>query len=116
MHKNRQNIKSILAATLFTMVVPFAFAALTLTGTVGEKSKSNKYSLKNLSQYSQKSISLSLLRTNLQYKGLSSVNQLNNKNTDVNSFMQIDRGNTTYIMPYNLKVKTPKFKTPSPNN
>lgn len=117
MQQNKQFIKKIFVATLFTMVVPFAFASLTLTGTIGEKSKSNKYSLKNLSQYSQKNVSLSLLRANLQYKGLTSISQSNSsKASDINSFMQIDRGNTTYIMPYNLKVKTPKFKTPTPNN
>ena len=116
MLKNR-HIKKLFAATLFTMVVPFAFASFTLTGTVGEKSKNNKYSLKSLSHYANKSLSLSLLRTNLQYKGLSSISQLkDNTGAGLNSFMQIERGNTTYIMPYNFKVKTPKFKTPSPNN
>lgn len=116
MLKNKHT-KKIFALTILTMVMPFAFASLTLTGTVGEKSKSNKYSLKNLSHYSQKSLSFSLLRTNLQYKGLSSISELkSNSNNDLGSFMQIEKGNTTYILPYNFKVKTPKFKTPSPNN
>ena len=116
MLKNRYT-KKIFAATLFTMVVPFAFASFTLTATVGEKSKSSKYSLKNLSHYSNKSLSLSLLRTSLQYKGLSSINQLKmNDGVGLNSFIQIDRGNTTYILPYSFKVKAPKFKTPSHNN
>ncbi len=96
------------------MVVPFAFASFTLSGTVGEKAKSNKYSLKNISRYSQKSFSLSLLRTNLQNNG--SLLIAPKSNSGFNSFIQIERGNTTYIVPFNYKVKVPKFKTPTPNN
>lgn len=108
-------IHKVIVVTIFMMVMPFAFAALTLTGSVDEKAKSNKYSLKNLSRYSQKSFSMSLLRTNMQYKGFLSVEPKSN-NAEYNSFMQIDRGNTTYVLPYKMKLKAPKFKTPSPNN
>ena len=53
----------------------------------------------------------------MQYHGSLSISPNSNSNNSAfNSFMQIDKGNTTYIMPYKLKVKAPKFKTPSPNN
>jgi hypothetical protein len=108
-------IQKIIAAIIFTMIVPFAFAALTLTGKVDEKAKSSQYSLRNIGRYSNKSYSLSLYRTNLMYRGSLSISPKNGSN-GINSFIQIESGNTTYIMPYKLKVKTPKFKTPSPNN
>ncbi len=106
--------KKLIAATLLcVMVVPFAFASLSLSGTIDEKAKSNKYSLKSLSSLSKKSFSISLLKTNLQYKGGLS---LNSTNQSVNSLLQFGNGNTTYIVPFNYTFKVPKFKTPSPNN
>lgn len=112
---NKRHIKKATAATIFCMAASFAFASFTLTGTVDEKAKSNKYSLKNINHFSQKSFSLSLLRTRLQNGGSSIITPKNN-GTALNPFLQIDRGNTTYIMPYKFKIKAPKFKTPSPNN
>ena len=110
-------IKKLIAASILSMVVPFAFAAFTLTGSVDEKAKSNKYSLKNISRYSQRSFSLSSFRTNLQYRGSLSVSAKSGvENSVFNSFIQIERGNTTYTMPYKMKIKAPRFKTPSPNN
>ena len=110
-------MKKIFAIAALTMIMPCAFASLTLSGTVGEKSKSNKYSLKNISRYSQKSFSLSVLRTNMQYHGsLSITPKTGLDKAGFNSFMQIESGNTTYVMPFNYKVKVPKFKIPSPNN
>lgn len=109
-------IKKIIVASIFLMLMPFAFAALTLTGTIDEKAKSSKYSLKNISHYSQKSFSLSLLRTHLQNKSTLSINRNSLKNnSNFNSFIYFDNGNTTYVMPYKLTIKAPKFKTPSPN-
>lgn len=116
MNKNKQ-IKKVTAFTILSMVVSVTFASFTLSGTVDEKAKSNKYSLKNINHFSNKSFSLSLLKTTLQNRGTTFISpKLNNGNTEYNSFIQIDKGNTTYVMPYNFKVKTPKFKTPSPNN
>jgi len=106
-----------LATSILIMVVPFAFAAFTLTGSVDEKAKSSKYSLKNISRYSQRSFSLSSFRTNLQYRGSLSISTKTGvENSVFNSFIQIERGNTTYTMPYKMKIKAPRFKTPSPNN
>jgi hypothetical protein len=105
------HIKKVTAIAIFSMAVTLSFASFTLTGTVDEKAKSNKYSLKNINHYSKKSFSLSLYKTNLQNHGSLLITPKNSS-----TFLQIDKGNTTYVMPYNYKVKTPKFKTPSPNN
>jgi hypothetical protein len=112
---NTRHIKKATAATIFCMAASVAFASFTLTGTVDEKAKSSKYSLKNINHFSQKSFSLSLFRTRLQNGGSSIITPKNN-GTKLNPFLQIDRGNTTYIMPYKFTIKVPKFKTPSPNN
>ena len=111
----KAHIKRGLALTIFTMVMPFAFASLSISGTVDENAKSNKFSLKNINKYSQKSFSMSLLRSNLQHKGTFSLKSTT-LGGDFNSYIQIYDGNTTYVMPYKLKIKAPKFKTPSPNN
>ncbi len=107
--------KKVFALAILTMVMPFAFASLTISGTVDEKAKSSKFSLKNISQYSQKSFSLSLLRNNIHAKGNFSLKTAS-MNKEFNSYIQLYDGNTTYVMPYKLKIKVPKFKTPSPNN
>jgi hypothetical protein len=109
-------IQKLFTATIFTLVMSFGFAALTITGKVDRKSKASKYSLKNINFYANKSYSLSLYRTNLMYRGSLSISPTTINSNGFNSFMQIEKGNTTYIMPYKLKVKAPKFKTPSPNN
>ena len=111
----KSKIKRLFVATIFTMVVPFAFASITLTGTINEKAKHNKYSLKNLSSLSRKNFSLSILKTNLQYKGIFFINE-KKLNSHFNSFMQFDNGNTTYVFPYRYIYKTPKFKIPSTTN
>ena len=104
-------------ATIFTMVVPFTFASLSISATVGEKAKSNKYSLKNLNNISKKSFSLSTFKTNLQFKGSFLFNKKGTQTAPTSfSFMQFDNGNTTYIIPFKYSFKAPKFKTPSPTN
>ena len=110
-------INKLIIATIFIMVVPFAFGAFTLTGSVDEKSRNNKYSLKNISRYSQKSFTLSSLRTNLQYRGSLSISTKSGVDNSIfNSYIQIDKGNTTYTLPYKMKIKAPRFKTPSQTN
>ncbi len=111
----KAHTKKVIALAILTMVMPFAFASLSISGTVDEKAKSNKFSLKNISKYSHKSFSMSLLRTNMQTKG-TFVSKNVNTSTEFNSYIQLYDGNTTYVMPYKLKIKVPKFKTPSPNN
>jgi len=99
---------------LFTALLAEA-AMGSFTGSSEDKNK-NKFSLKNLSKLS-KNYSLSSLRTNnLQFKGTFSLGQIgtNATNPEYNSIIQMENGNTTYVYPYKLKVKVPRFKTPTP--
>lgn len=111
----KAHTKKVFALAILTMVMPFAFASLSISGTVDEKAKNSRFSLKNISNYSHKSFSMSLLRTNLHNKGSFELKSASAGN-EFNSYIQLYDGNTTYIMPYKLKIKVPKFKTPSPNN
>lgn len=106
-----RHIQKIGFATLFIMVVQVAIASISFTGITDERAKANKYSLKNLSLYSHRSVSISGLISELQFKGSLSVTQKNNAgNLEMISMMQFDRGNTTYIIPYKFKVKLLKDK------
>ncbi|MBS1641337.1 MAG: hypothetical protein JST94_11385 [Bacteroidetes bacterium] len=115
--KSRSYIKNLAVALVLLMVTKVLFAAFSFTGITDENNKNNKYSLKNLSSYSHKAFSLSHLRTTLQYRGSLVINQKSNTTgVELNSVLEYDRGNTAYVLPYKLKVKVPKFKTPSPDN
>lgn len=110
------NIQKITFVALLVLGMQVAYAALTFTGLADEKNKNNsKFSLKSLSSLSHKSLSLSSLKSSLQYKG--GQNYATPKETgsgfEVSSMLRYDNGNTTYIYPYKYKVKVPKFKTPS---
>lgn len=115
--KNLLNHKSLALIFALVMSVELAFAALSFTGIVDDKTKNNKYSLRNLTNLSKKGLSLSAIKSTLQYKGIHiPSNTLSYQNNEVNSMLQYDNGNTTYIYPYKFKVKVPKFKTPTPPN
>jgi hypothetical protein len=106
------HIKKLIAAAFFILVVQMSFAAFSFTGITDENSKDGKYSLKNLSNYSHKAFSISQIKTNLQYKGFVTTNSLNS----TQGYLQFDKGNTSYVLPYKYKVKATKFKTPSADN
>ncbi|MBA4197544.1 MAG: hypothetical protein C0459_08310 [Chitinophaga sp.] len=115
--KRKSYTKKFAAAMLLIMVAQVAFASLSFSGITDENTKNNKYSLKNLGNYSNKAFSLSHLRATLQYRGSIVLNQkTNTAGIELNSALQYDKGNTTYVLPYKLKVKVPKFKTPTPDN
>ncbi len=110
------HIKEFFLAAILTVGVQVAFAAYSFTGITDERTKTNsKYSLKNLSALSHKSLSYSSLKSNLQFKGtqLQSAKEIQD-GLEVSSMLKYDNGNTTYIYPYKFKVKVPKFKTPVP--
>lgn len=95
------------------MSVQVVLASISFTGIVDENNK-NKYSLKNLSSLSHRSLSLSNFKLGLQFKGSDALSQTTISNgTEINSMLCFSRGNTSYIMPYKFKVKVPKFKIPS---
>lgn len=104
-----------LIVTIFTMVMPFAFASFSISGSAEEKAKSNKFSLKNISSYSKKSFSLNNFNAStFQYKGSFSFGGSTPLNSATNNtFLQFNNGNTTVIMPFKYSFKVPKFKTPT---
>ncbi len=114
--KTQQYIKKASIVALLAMGIQVAYAAFSFTGISDEKAKNNKYSLKNLSALSHKGLSFSSLKSSLQYKGtgMQSFGKESASGMEINSMMRYDNGNTTYIYPYKMKVKVPKFKTPSP--
>lgn len=107
-------IQKIAFAAIFLTIVQVAFASLSFTGISDERNKANKYSLKNLNNYSysHRIISLSVVKSDLQFKNAQVLTQKSNVNgvEMMNSMMQFDRGNTTYIFPYKFKIKLPKDK------
>ncbi|OIR14132.1 hypothetical protein GALL_45920 [mine drainage metagenome] len=110
MLRNR-HIQKIVFAALLIMAVQVAIASFSFTGITDERTKANKYSLKHLSLYSHKSISISGLKSELQFNGSHSVALINNGNSlEMSSMMQYERGNTTFVFPYKFKVKLYKDK------
>ena len=107
-----------LAVTLF-IGVQLSHAAFTLSGvTTDKRGKQSKFTLKNLNLLNSKSLSYSSLRSTMQYKSIQTLGfQLKgNNNTEMNSMLRFDNGNSSFVFPYKFKVKVPKFKTPSPSN
>jgi hypothetical protein len=111
--KTRQYIKKASFVALLAMGIQVAYAAFSFTGIADEKTKSSKYSLKNLSTLAHKGLSFSSLKSSLQFKG-TQLSKDGQGNAEMNSMLRYDNGNTTYIYPYKFKVKAPKFKTPAP--
>lgn len=109
------NHKKIAIVIILLLSMKLSFAAISFTGIVDEKTKNNKYSLRNLNNYSKKGLSLNAIKSNLQFKGVYlPTTSLSFESNGVNSMLQYNNGNTTYVYPYKFKVKVPKFKTPSP--
>jgi hypothetical protein len=115
MKLSRNTVKLALLLTL-TLGVQVSFAAFTLSGLTTEKrGKQTKFTLKNLSSLSSKSLSYSSLKSTMQYKSIQTLGlQLKgNDNSEMNSMLRFDNGNSSFVYPYKFKVKVPKFKTPS---
>ena len=114
--KIKQYIQKASIVALLAMGIQVAYAAFSFTGIADEKTKNNKYSLKNLSSLSHKGLSFASLKSSLQYKGtgMQSIGKESASGMEISSMMRYDNGNTAYIYPYKVKVKVPKFKTPSP--
>lgn len=112
-----QSVKKAILMLVFCLHL--VMSAVAFTGIVDEKAKNSKFTLNSLNRYSKKGISLSAIKSNLNYKGLTLLNNsssLMNSNTELNSQLQYNNGNTSYIYPYKIKVKVPKFKVPENRN
>ncbi len=112
----KQTIQKVTISALFIMAIQVAYAALSFTGLVDEKAKNSKYSLKNLSSLSHKSLTYSSMKASMQFRGTQLIGSKDQQNpSEISSMLRFDNGNTTYVYPYKFKVKVPtKFKTPVP--
>jgi hypothetical protein len=118
MKRSKLIYTSILVVTLL-VGIQTGHAAFTLSGGTTEKrGKQSKFTLKNLTLLNSKSLSYSSLKSTMQYKSIQTLGlQLKgNNNTEINSMLRFDNGNSSFVFPYKFKVKVPKFKTPSPAN
>ncbi len=92
----------------------FCFAATTGKGTTG--GDNNTISLKNITKYPRNKSISTLSLSQFQYKGSQDLFQQNvNNYLQVQSMIRFQKGNTTYVFPYNYKVVLPAFKTPTPS-
>lgn len=90
------------------------FAATTGKGTTG--GENNNISLKNITKYPKSKSIGSLRLSQFQYKGTQDLFTQNvNNYLQVNSMIRYQKGNTTYVFPYNYKVNMPVFKAPLPS-
>jgi len=115
--KHVKLLKKLTMAALLLMGMQVALASSIFTGIADGGVKNNKYSLRNLSNLSHRGISIYSIRSGLQFSGSQVFTQSTSGNsTEMNSGLSFERGNTSYVFPYKIKVKVPKFKTPSPVN
>ncbi len=104
-------LKSAFVASLMLASVN-TYASLIVTSTIETKKVSEKYSLKNLSSLSHKTASFATLKSSLEYKGFANTNNSSIANSNAN-YLKYNKGNVSYVIPYNYKVIFSKFKTPS---
>ncbi|HPH23698.1 MAG TPA: hypothetical protein PLW32_07445 [Chitinophagaceae bacterium] len=114
--KQVKHIQKIAFAILLVFAAQFVFAAFTTTGKKNNKQTESKYTLKNLSSFTNKGLSLSSIRYNskLLANDVTPAGSMSIGNSI--NHLQMQSGNTTFIYPYKAKIKVPKFKTPSPSN
>lgn len=117
--KRKNRIQKILIALPLVLAVQVVFAAFTSTisGHSSRKAESAKYSLNNVGKFSNRGLSLSTVRYSYQMRPVelgSSKNMQTGLVSNNASSVQFTKGNTTFIYPYKVKVKVPKFKAPSP--
>lgn len=110
----QQYIKKASIIAVLAMGIQVVYAAISFTGIADEKTKSTKYSLKNFSSMSHKGLSFSSLKSSLQFKGTQFNSRESFSGSEINSMLRYENGNTTYIYPYKIKIKAPKFKSPTP--
>jgi hypothetical protein len=112
MQQNR-TIK-ILTIMLAMLCMEVVVASSFFTGIIEENAKNKKYSLNNLNR-STRSFSLFSLKNNFSFAGSSVMQQkIGVDKTVTNTMMKFEKGNTTYIIPYNYKVKVSKIKSTQP--
>ncbi|MEN9700920.1 MAG: hypothetical protein RIR55_223 [Bacteroidota bacterium] len=109
-----KNIYVIALSTCLLLLATKSNASIVVTGSIDSKKVSEKYTLKNLSSLSHRTVTFATLKANLDFKGFANTNSI--YNTSTAAYLQYNKGNVSYVIPYNYKVILPKFKTPTPNN
>jgi hypothetical protein len=109
-----KNIYVIALSTCLLFLATTSTASIVVTGSIESKKISEKYTLKNLSALSHRTVTFATLKASLDFKGFANTNSM--YNTSTAAYLQYNKGNVSYVIPYNYKVILPKFKTPSPNN
>jgi hypothetical protein len=109
-----KNIFVITFSTCLLLLAATSNASIVVTGTIESKKLSEKYTLKNLSALSHRTVTFATLKASLDFKGFANTNSMYNSSTA--TYLQYNKGNVSYVIPYNYKVILPKFKTPTPNN
>ena len=115
--KRKNSIQKTLFALPLILAVQVVFAAFTSTisGHSNKKAQSSKYSLNNVGKFNNRGLSLNTVRYSYQMKPVELGASKNFQNGLMsNSSVEFTKGNTTFIYPYKVKVKVPKFKAPSP--
>ncbi len=102
---------------LFVFAVQVVFAAFTntISGKSTDKTRTT-YSLKNINKFKTKAFSLNSAKYSFHLKPTELTTQQTPVGFVTGSNIQFSKGNTTYIFPYKVKLKVPKFKAPSPTN
>jgi hypothetical protein len=117
--KKQNHIHKIVLAVLLVMVgqVVFAFTS-TSSGHSTEKNAAKKYSLyslSNIGKFNTKALSLNSAKYTFHLKPTELNGSLSTKGSLVTgNNVEFTKGNSTFIYPYKVKVKVPKFKAPSP--
>ncbi|MFT4153751.1 MAG: hypothetical protein QM629_08060 [Parafilimonas sp.] len=116
-------MKQILSPKKLMLLLAFvismrAFASFVDNSTKAKKADTTDISLKNFNRNAFKNTAYpSFTLSKFQYKGSSSLYQINSQNSvEGQSIIRMENGNTSYVYPYKYKVKTPFFKTPTPPN
>lgn len=109
----KKHIQKITIIALSVLMVNVLYASFTSTGRGDNKDNAavNKYSLKSLSKYTLKPLSLSTARYTHK---LSATVVSKEQFSFMNNTIQLNNGNSSFIYPYKMKIKAPKFKTPTP--
>ena len=107
-----KNILFTAVATSLLLVSISTYASIVVSGTIEMKKATEKYSLKNLSSLTHKTASFATLKSSLEFKGFANTNSISN-NSNAN-YLKYNKGNISYVIPYNHKVILSKFKTPAP--
>ncbi len=109
-------LKKFLYIKCLTVLCIIAMMHVAMGAFIGEDGKTkNKFSLINLPAIS-KNYSFSFFNfSGFQFSNSQQVFQQNSSNgIEINSFITMQKGNTTYVYPYKYVIKAPRFKTPSP--